>query len=99
MAHCTKCQTEWTFKDKLRTVKNLDGSAKCPYCGEKQYISLKTKRQGSMLSMIIILAIFIPVFFDIPLMVHILIGAASIIAVLIPQVAIIQLSGKEEFPE
>lgn len=49
--------------------------------------------------MIIILAIFIPVFFDIPLMVHILIGAASIIAVLILQVAIIQLSGKEEFPE
>lgn len=34
MAHCTKCQTEWTFKDKQRTVKNLDGSAKCPYCGE-----------------------------------------------------------------
>ena len=65
MAHCTKCQTEWTFKDKQRTVKNLDGSAKCPYCGEKQYISLKTKRQGSMLSIIIILAIFIPVFFDI----------------------------------
>src|SRR5699024_2308204 len=99
MAHCTKCQTEWTFKDKQRTVKNLDGSAKCPYCVEKQDISFKTKRQVSMLSMIIRLARVIPVLFDIPLMVHILIGAASIIAVLILQVAIIQLSGKEELPE
>lgn len=98
MARCTKCQTEWTFKDKVKTFTNLDGSAKCPNCGEKQYISLKSKRQGSMLSMIVILAMFVPVFFNTPLMVHIIIALFAVVTVLLLQVSIIKLSGKEEFP-
>ena len=98
MARCTECQTEWTFKDKARTLTNLDGSAKCPNCGEKQYISLKSKRQGSMLSMVVILAMFIPVFFDTPILVHISIAVIAIIVVLLLQVSLIKLSGKEEFP-
>ncbi|WP_213810672.1 TIGR04104 family putative zinc finger protein [Jeotgalicoccus sp. WY2] len=98
MARCTKCQTEWTFKDKVRTFTNLDGSAKCPNCGEKQYLSLKSKRQGSMLSMIVILAMFVPGFFDTPLMVHIIIGLIAVVIVLLLQVSLIKLSGKEEFP-
>lgn len=95
---CTKCQTEWTFKDKVRTFTNLDGSAKCPNCGEKQYLSLKSKRQGAMLSMIVILAMFVPAFFDTPLMVHIIIGLTAVVIVLLLQVSLIKLSGKEEFP-
>lgn len=98
MARCTKCQTEWTFKDKVRTLKTLDGSAECPYCGEKQHISLKSKRQGSMLSMIVILAMFVPVFFDTPIMIHIAIGLTAAVIVLLLQVSLIKLSRKEEFP-
>ncbi|MGO1922481.1 MAG: TIGR04104 family putative zinc finger protein [Jeotgalicoccus sp.] len=98
MARCTNCQTEWTFKDKVKTFTNLDASAKCPNCGEKQYISLKSKRQGSMLSMVVILAMFIPVFFDTPILVHISIAVIVIIVVLLLQVSLIKLSGKEEFP-
>ncbi|CAD2081345.1 TIGR04104 family putative zinc finger protein [Jeotgalicoccus coquinae] len=98
MARCTECHTEWTFKDKAKIFKTLDGSTKCPYCGKKQYISLKSKRQGSMLSMIVILAMFVPVFFDTPLMVHITIALIAIVVVLLLQLSIIKLSGKEEFP-
>lgn len=98
MTRCTKCQTQWTFKDKIRMFTNLDGFAKCPNCGEKQYISLKSKRQASMLSMIVILAMFVPGFFDTPLMVHIIIGLIAVVIVLLLQVSLIKLSGKEEFP-
>lgn len=98
MARCTECQTEWTFKDKARTLTNLDGSAKCPNCGEKQYISLKSKRQASMLSMIVILAMFVPVFFNTPIVTHITIGVIAAVIVLLLQVSLIKLSGKEEFP-
>ncbi len=98
MARCTECQTEWTFKDKARTLTNLDGSAKCPNCGEKQYISLKSKRQGSMLSMIVIFAMFIPIFFDTPVTIHITIALVAVVVVLLLQVSLIKLSGKEEFP-
>lgn len=98
MARCTKCQTEWTFKDKAKTLKTLDGSAKCPYCGEKQHISLKSKRQGSMLSMLVILAMFIPVFFNTPIAIHITIGVIAVIIVMLLQISLITLSGKEEFP-
>ncbi|HBV24096.1 MAG TPA: hypothetical protein DEB42_10000 [Jeotgalicoccus sp.] len=98
LTRCTKCQTQWTFKDKIRMFTNLDGSAKCPNCGEKQYISLKSKRQASMLSMIVILAMFVPVFFNTPIVTHITIGVIAAVIVLLLQVSLIKLSGKEEFP-
>lgn len=98
MARCTECQTEWTFKDKTRTSTNLDGSAKCPNCGKKQYISLKSKRQESMLSMIVIFAMFIPIFFDTPVTIHITIALVAVVVVLLLQVSLIKLSSKEEFP-
>lgn len=98
MARCTKCQMECTFKDKARTLKTLDGSAKCPYCGEKQHISLKSKRQGSMLSMVVPLAMFVPIFFDTPIMIHIAIGLIAVVIVILLQISLIELSRKEEFP-
>lgn len=48
--------------------------------------------------MIVILAMFVPAFFDTPLMVHIIIGLTAVVIVLLLQVSLIKLSGKEEFP-
>lgn len=98
MTYCTECQTEWTFKDKAEMYKTLDTSRKCPYCGEIQYVSLKSKRQGSILTFLFIFAMFIPAFFNTHIITHIILALAVLVFVLYLQVALIKLSGKEEFP-
>lgn len=51
-----------------------------------------------MLSMIVIFAMFIPIFFDTPVTIHITIALVAVVVVLLLQVSLIKLSGKEEFP-
>lgn len=98
MTRCTECQTEWTFKQKSGMYKSLSSSKECPYCGTDQYVSLKSKRQGSMLNFLVIIAIIGPVFFNVPLTWHIIIAVAVIVIVLLLQISVIKLSSKEEFP-
>lgn len=98
MARCTECQTEWTFKDKAGMYRTLSSSKECPYCGEKQFVNLRSKQQGSMLNFLIIIAMFVPVFFNIPIIPHIILVLVVIGIVLYLQVALIKLSSKEEFP-
>ena len=97
MTQCTECHTEWTFRDKAGIYKTLHSSKECPYCGAVQFVSLKSKRQGSMLSFLIILVILMPITFNMPILLHI-ISVLSVIAVVVYlQVMLIRLSGKEEF--
>jgi|SRR5690625_462753 len=98
MTRCTECQTEWTFKEKAKMYKTLSSSKECPYCGEKQFVSLKSKRQGSMLNFLIIVALIVPVFFNMPLLPHIILAAVVLITVLYLQVYLIKLAAREEFP-
>lgn len=98
MAQCTECHTEWTFKDKAGIYKTLHASKECPYCGAEQFVSLKSKKQGSMLNFVIILAIMMPVFFNTPIIPHIVLALAVITVVMYLQVTMTRLAGKEEFP-
>lgn len=98
MSSCTECQTEWTFKEKAKMYKSLSASKECPYCGEKQFVSLKSKRQGSMLNFLLIFALIVPVFFNIPLVPHIILATVVLIIVLYLQIYLIKLAGREEFP-
>ena len=98
MARCTECQTEWTFKDKAGIYKRVHATRDCPYCGAQQFVSLKSKKQGSVLNFLIIFAMFIPIFFNIPIIPHIIFALAVIAVVMYLQVVLIKLSDKEEFP-
>lgn len=98
MARCTECQTEWTFKDKARMYKTLHSTRDCPYCGTQQFVTLKSKRQGSMLTFLIIFAMFIPIFFNIPIILHIILVLTILAVVMYLQVVLIKLSSKEDFP-
>lgn len=98
MAQCTECQTEWTFKDKAGMYKRLHATRDCPYCGEEQFVSLKSKKQSSMLNFLIIFAMFIPLFFNTSIIPHIIFALVVIAVVMYLQVVLIKLSSKEEFP-
>lgn len=97
MAQCTECHTEWTFREKAGIYKTLHSRKECPYCGSEQFVSLKSKRLGSMFSFVIIFAMFIPVFFNAPIIPHIIFIIAVIATVMYLQIILIKLAGKEEF--
>lgn len=98
MANCTKCQTEWTFKDKTRTLKGLSREITCPYCGAEQFINLKSKKQMGLSNMIVPVTMLLPIPFNMPLSIHIPLIIIGIITVIILNINLVKLSNKEEFP-
>ncbi len=98
MARCTKCQTEWTFKDKAKTFKGLSRETTCPYCGEEQFINLKAKKQIGFANMIIPVTMLLPIPFNMPLSLHIPLIIIGIITAIILNIHLVKLSNKEEFP-
>lgn len=47
MVKCTNCNYKWKAKD-VRAVGFSKNGKECPNCGEKQYISSKTKRMFTL---------------------------------------------------
>src|SRR5699024_666146 len=54
MPICQNCKQSWTW---LVTIKNMF-RLKCPYCGEKQYQSARSKRIASFVNIGFLLIIF-----------------------------------------
>lgn len=57
MPVCQSCGKEWTWKQTMKTLFKL----KCPYCGEKQYESAKSRMKNSMISVLLISIVMLPV--------------------------------------
>src|SRR5690625_7214214 len=55
MPICQNCKQPWTW---LVTIKNMF-RLKCPYCGEKQYQSARSKRIASFVNIGFLLIIFL----------------------------------------
>ncbi|CEA03890.1 hypothetical protein BN1048_02245 [Jeotgalicoccus saudimassiliensis] len=98
MTSCTKCQTEWSFKNKAVTLKRITGELKCPYCGEEQFLSKKAQLQMGVSNMIIPATMLLPLPFDIPLPIHLPIILLGIAAVIILNIGLVKLSDKREYP-
>ncbi|MBM7553486.1 TIGR04104 family putative zinc finger protein [Thalassobacillus pellis] len=52
MPVCDSCKQEWSWKETMSGSLMWKSKAKCPYCGEEQYMTAKSKRQSSMMSLI-----------------------------------------------
>jgi CXXC-20-CXXC protein len=68
----------------------------CPYCGEKQYLTSKSRKRSSLPVFIIPFLIFIPYFFDISLFAVISIYAGVGIGIMCIYPLLIELSNQEE---
>lgn len=55
MPICQNCKEQWTW---LATIKNMF-RMKCPYCGEKQYQSARSKKIASFVNGIFLLIVFL----------------------------------------
>lgn len=59
MPTCENCNNKWSWKQTIKKTASLDPALICPYCGEKQYQTQKSKTKGGFLIVIVLLPLFI----------------------------------------
>ncbi|WP_411843142.1 TIGR04104 family putative zinc finger protein [Salinicoccus sp. HZC-1] len=98
MTKCTNCGQEWTTKDKIKKSFTFSQGMSCPYCGADQFFSAKYRKKSTFITFIMPLAFFVPIFFDTPWQLHILIAVLAIVISVMFQLRTIELTDKEEYP-
>lgn len=96
MPTCGNCHNEWSWKQTLKKTTTLDPAMSCPYCGEKQYQTQKSKTKISFLTLIVLLPLLLQIFFDLPraILFSLFPILSIIVIVLLP--SFIELSSREE---
>lgn len=97
MPTCENCHSKWGWKQTVKKTFTLNPGMTCPYCGEKQYQTQKSKKVNAYLTPIVLIPLLLNIFFDIPR--PILFGLFLILFVttLLIFPFLIKLSSKEEY--
>ena len=97
MPICEKCNHRWSWKQTIKKISKLYSEMTCPYCGEKQYQTKRSKTKAPFLSLIVLLPLLIQAFFDVPVAILLsLIPALAVITFLLYPF-LVEVSNKEEF--
>lgn len=94
MPVCQSCGKEWTWKQTMKTLFKL----KCPYCGEKQYESAKSRMKNGMISVLISLIAMLAanILLDLSLVSAIIFGLLAVVILLSVYPFVLKLSNEEE---
>jgi len=99
MPTCQNCHNKWSWKQTVKKLRHLNNEMFCPYCGEKQYRSNKSKNIIPFIVPIMSLPVFIKFFFDVPIV--ILFSLFPLLVVIIIFILFpfsIKLSNEKEIP-
>jgi len=98
MPTCQNCDTRWSWKQTFKTMFTLDTAKICPYCGEKQYVTSRTRNKTFVLTFIIIILIFLMNFLFGHSFVNLFIsiGFLPLFAIIYP--FLVDLANEENFP-
>jgi len=66
MPTCANCHSKWSWKQTVKKMFTLDTGMNCPYCGERQYQTGKSKKKAGILNFFVLLPLLLNIFFDIP---------------------------------
>ncbi|MFS0821841.1 TIGR04104 family putative zinc finger protein [Bacillus sp. 1P02SD] len=96
MPTCQKCNKKWSWKQTFKKSFTLTNALTCPNCGEKQYITPRTRKISTVISFIAtFLGLFLNFYFDSPhVVLFIMLGFLSLIIVIYP--FYLETSNKEE---
>ncbi|THE13054.1 hypothetical protein E1I69_09295 [Bacillus timonensis] len=96
MPTCQKCNKKWSWKQTLKKSFTFTNAITCPYCGEKQYITARTRKISASISFIApILGLFLNFYSDSPhVILFIMLGFLSLFIVIYP--FYLETSNKEE---
>ncbi|MDR4889763.1 hypothetical protein RGU12_19910 [Fredinandcohnia sp. QZ13] len=51
MPTCQKCKNKWSWKQTFKKSFTFTNAMTCPYCGEKQYITARTRKISASFSL------------------------------------------------
>lgn len=95
MPVCQNCNEKWSWKQTIKKSLTFNNSMTCPYCGEIQYISSRTRKRTAAISFIAPVLILMNFFFDSTLVIlYTGLGFFSLFLVFYP--FYLELSNKEE---
>ncbi|WP_099157090.1 TIGR04104 family putative zinc finger protein [Virgibacillus ndiopensis] len=97
MPTCENCNNKWSWKQTIKKTTTLNPEMTCPYCGEKQYQTQKSKTKAAFLTPIIYLPLFTLIFFDIPGVNLFTLFLVLIIIVIFLYPFLVEISSKEEY--
>lgn len=96
MPICQKCRHKWSFKQSIRTMFTLRMKMKCPICGETQYLSAKSRKRLSFISLPIMAVWVLLASFQVPLSVQIVYVVIAVLGIFLLMPIFYELSNEEE---
>jgi len=96
MPTCQNCHYEWTWSETFRKSFTLDSAMTCPHCGNKQYITKKSRKRSSLTTFIAPLILLLHIIFSFSPVVTIGLLISACIIIFISYPFIIQLSNEKE---
>ncbi|MEH7236835.1 TIGR04104 family putative zinc finger protein [Bacillus sp. JJ1562] len=85
----------WSWKQTIKKSLTYKNAMSCPYCGENQYISSRTRKRTAVIGFIAPALILVNLFLDSPLVIlYTMMGLIPLFIVIYP--FYLELSNKEE---
>ncbi|WP_188634358.1 TIGR04104 family putative zinc finger protein [Lentibacillus kapialis] len=97
MPTCENCNNKWSWKQTIKKTFTLDPAMTCPYCGEKQYETQKSRMKNSALNFVIPLLLLLNIFIDIPGFLLLSLFPVLFIVVMSLHPFFVKISSKEEY--
>jgi len=96
MPTCQSCHHEWSWSETFRKSFTLDTALTCPHCGNKQYITKKSRKRTSLLVFSIPLIMLLRLIFSMTPLISIIlfVGVGLIVFISFPYLT--ELSNQEE---
>lgn len=92
MPVCQHCHKKWTYTD---TLKNMFRFI-CPYCNNKNYLSVKARKRGGYIYVVILPFLILNLYYDISLFIVTMIALLLVITNFLIHPFMVQLSKEEE---
>ncbi|WP_010530281.1 TIGR04104 family putative zinc finger protein [Lentibacillus jeotgali] len=96
MPTCQNCHEQWSWAQTVKVMFTLDVRLTCPYCGQKQHLTTKARKQSSILNFVVPVALFLALMLEVPPLASfaILVGGALVAAGIYP--FLIELTNQAE---
>ncbi|WP_079710139.1 TIGR04104 family putative zinc finger protein [Paraliobacillus ryukyuensis] len=98
MPHCQHCGTRWKWMQTLKTTftMNTYDGVTCPYCGEKQYQTKKSRRNTYLLYLFFPILFVINLLVDVPSFLNLVLLIIFFISAILLFPRILKLSSENE---
>lgn len=96
MPRCQQCQHNWSFMQSIRTMLTFRMKMKCPICGKTQYLSAKSRKLSSFISLPIIVVWVLLASLQVPLPVQIVYVVIAVFGIFLLMPMFYELSNEEE---